>query len=801
MLIICLGISSYLGISFAKTSMEETGNDYFQKQKFHDIQIDYNYGIEEEDLHKIRDVDGVSAVEGLYQTTGFLKLKDVNRLVTVQSTTYKIDIANVVDGSLPKGNNEIAIEKVMANEDKISIGDELEIDCSSSDGKNVLVGTKFKVVGIVEHPAYSCNYVYGRRGISEKGNGNSLNFFLVSENAFNKNQIGNCYQSAIVWSEELAKFNGFDDKYKNECEKLEKKISLISKERSKLRYEKVSNNMQGKASKLPELQWNVLNRQSNVSYAMYRDNAEGLGKLSFSFAFVYIIVAIMVCYSSIGRMITKQKLLIGTQKALGYSSLEINMLYIAYSWTCTFWGCIFGVLWAVFFVEQISLKSYKPIYYFQNYIRVCEIKLTTIVILSTFVLTLISTLIACRRIISKPAVSLLKEDVVKNGKKMFFEKSKLWKKISLFKRTVFKNLINEKRHMITTIIGVGGCTALMIIGFTLKFAMSEVRDIQFNYIQKFDVSLQVEKDSNIKTFTNQLEQFKKSDYINLMDRMIGVRINDKNDIVADLLCFDSDNMNDYFALEDEATEKKVNAPKEGVLISSNTAKFYNIKVNDKIEIMKDNGEKALVPVAGIVKNYVCHFLVMSPDYYKNTMGDRVRNNTFFIKLNGEDKDKIVDSLKDKKGYIAISGKDMGISIFNNIVDSLNSVVQIMIVLSAIMSLVVVLNLIVMYINEKSKALAVMRINGYTLGEVKAFITYSEIILNFFGLLVGTFLGVILGSQILQIIENDSVTYNTSPNIMACLISCGISIVYSMIVGYIAKRRINKLELQNLNRFD
>lgn len=144
---------------------------------------------------------------------------------------------------------------------------------------------------------------------------------------------------------------------------------------------------------------------------------------------------------------------------------------------------------------------------------------------------------------------------------------------------------------------------------------------------------------------------------------------------------------------------------------------------------------------------------------------------------------------------------MGISIFNNIADSLNSVVQVMIVLSAIMSLVVVLNLIVMYINEKSKVLAIMRINGYTIGEVKGFINYSNIILNFFGLLAGTILGVALGSQILQIIENNSVTYNNSPNVAACSISCGISIFYSMVVGYIAKRRINKLPLHNLNRFD
>lgn len=891
MLIVCLGISSYLGISFAKASMQETGDHYLKKQKFHNIQITYNYGLKEEDIQEIQKIDGVSVAEGLYQATGFLKLEDVDRLVTVQSATYQVDIANVIDGRLPKEKNEIVIEKVMADEDKIIIGDDIEIDCADEKGNNPLLETKFKVVGIVEHPAYSCNYVYSRRGLSDKGNGNCLNFFLVSDKAFDKEELDQSYQSVLVWSEDLSNFNCFTKQYEEECKKIEEKISIASKDRSELRYQKLLNdanadideaqtkldsateelntskteidnvekeieenkveleelreaypnssivkegeNALKKAEKelktnkdkyekakkeytrnkedlddakidvekLVDIDWKVVNRNSNVSYALYSDNAEGLGKLSFSFAFVYIVVALMVCYSSIGRMIAKQKLIIGTQKALGYRTREILLQYIGYAWTCTFWGCAFGLLWAVFFVQPISLKSYKPIYYFQEYATICETRISVIVIAAAFILTLISTIFACKKVVSKPAVILLKEDVAKNGKQMFFERFHLWKKISLFKRTVIKNLIYEKRHMIATIIGVGGCTALMIIGFSLKYAMSDVKDIQFNHIQKFDISLQIEKDSDVNVFTEGLDQFKELEYINIMNKMIGVRLNGKDDIVADLLCFDDANMNNYFALEDDVTGEEVNAPKEGVLISSNTAQYYGIKVNDTIEVMKDNGEQVSVPVVGIVKNYVCHFLVMSPAYYENIIGENTKNNIFFIKLNGVDKGKIIEAFKDKEGYITVSGKEMGISIFDNIVDSLNSVVQVMIVLSAIMSLVVVLNLIAMYINEKSKALAVMRINGYTIREVKAFITYSDIILNFFGLIVGIILGVILATQIIKIIENDCVTYNHSPNIGACLISCGICIIYSIIVGYIAKRKINKLPLQNLNRFD
>jgi putative ABC transport system permease protein len=588
----------------------------------------------------------------------------------------------------------------------------------------------------------------------------------------------------IMWNT-LKKYNCFSTQYEEESNLIKQRIEDIAEGQN---YDQNAN-------------VNVYDREANVSYAMYKDNAEGLGKLSFSFAFVYIVVAFMVCYSSLGRMITKQKLLIGTQKALGFRASEILAQYLSYAWVCTFWGCAGGILWAVFFVERISLTSYKPIYYFEEYVTAYDLKLTAVVVICAFVLTGAATVITCRKQIRKSTVLLLKDEVVGDGKEFFFEKWRLWKQVSLFKKTIVKNLLNEKRHMVTSIIGIAGCTALMIIGFTMKFAISDVKVEQFENIQKFDVSLQVKASENGKAFTDKLDQFKKLEYISLMDQMIGVRLNSKDNIAADLLCVDADELNGYFLLEDKKTKEIVKDYKEGVLISANTAHYYHIKVNDTIDLMKQNGEKASVSVSGIVKNYVCNFLVMSPEYYRKVMGEDAVNNIYFIKLNGTKQSDLEKAVRTQKGFLDLAGKEMGISIFNNIADSLNSVIQVMIILSAIMALIVVLNLLVMYINEKSKTLAVMRINGYTVREAKSFVNFSNVILNMIGLGVGVLVGIILGYQIVMIIENDCVAYNHEPNVTACLLSCGISIVYALIIGTIDNRKINNLPLTNLNRFE
>lgn len=888
-LIVCLGIASYLGIGFAKISMEETANYYYTEQKFHNFEISYNYGLTNNDITSLLALPEIDIVEGLYRTTGFLKINEVNRLVTVQTVTKDIDIPNIIEGCLPEAENEIAIEKVMAEDDGIAVGTTITIMCEDEDGNRSLKNTEFEVVGIVEHPAYTCNYVYSRRGVSEKGNGNCLNYFLVSETAFSESIIERGYQSVLLWSDNLAECNCFEEGYKQQSSDIQEKIEemcfsqshsrLIEiKDKYRQQVAKAQKEMDGakvelddlaikmedakkqikdaknvlnslkemlpngdytkqeqqleegkaelaekeetykqaqqdiaeneikiqdaqrKIDDLSEINWNIYDRNANISFALYEDNAEGLGKLCFSFAFIYIVVSLMVCYSSIGRMITKQKKLIGTQKALGFRPIEIYLQYISYAWVSTFWGCVYGILWAVFFVEKLSLKSYKPIYYFDNYFTICDMKLISVVVLCAFVLTFLATIVACKKQINKLTVSLLKDDVIKEGKEFWFEKKKFWNKIALLRRTVIKNLLNEKSHMLTMIIGIAGCTALMIIGFTLKFAMSDVKKVQFENIQQFDISLQVKPDM-VEHFTDILEGYPGVEKIAFKDQMIGVRLNGKDNIVADLLCTDTKAMNEFFLLENDATGQTVENSDDGVYISSNTADYYNINIGDKIQLLKMNGEDVIVPVVGILKNCVCHFIVMSPSYYEKNMKELLEKNIFFLKLNGITKEELKKKLVEEEGFVSIAGKEMGISIFDNIVSSLNSVVEVMICLSAIMALIVVLNLVVMYINEKSKNLAIMRINGFTIRETKSFITFSNVILTILGLIVGVMVGIIAGIQIVCIIENDCVAYNQSPNVMACLISCGISVFYAVVIGMIGNRKINKLELNNLNRYE
>lgn len=887
-LIISLGIATYLGILFAERSMRQTGNNVFSDQAFHHFEVSNKYGITQDSIDKLLSLPDIDSAEGLYKTTGFLKLGEQDRLVTVQAFTKQVDTAKVVEGRLPEAPDEIAIEKVMAEDDGIKLDDELEIDSTEEDGESYLLNTRFKVVGVVCHPAYSCNYVYSRRGMSEKGNGNCHNFFLVAESAFNTEKYENGWPSVLLWSDSLDKLDSFSDDYEKKSDQIGESISSVAKAESDERYSDIKGKYQQKiddaekqisdaeeeiksnSSKIEESEkeleslksdleelkkvapnedyskydseivkaqeeidgyktelesaekeadekrgeladyqsdidgmtnseWSVLDRFDNVSFAMYKNNAEGLGKLGFSFAFVYIVVALMVCYSSIGRMVTKQKNLIGTQKALGFKYSEILSQYLSYSWVCTFWGCVWGILWAIFFVEKLSLKGYVQIYYFKDYVLAYNIKQIAIVVGAAYFLTTLATIIACNKYIKKNAIELLKERSIDKAKTFFFEKLFIWKKISLFKRTVIKNLLNERRHFISTIIGVSGCTALLIIGFTMKYAISDVNYKQFDEIQKFDLFLQVEEDSDHTVFENNLQSVGNVEYLSISDKMVEVELEKSNNIVADLMCANIDDLKEYFAVN--IKQQSENDIYKGAIISSNTADFYKLNIGDKITVKNRNGDKIEVEITGISENYVCHFLIISPETYKSLFADDINKNAYFIKLNGTEKDTLKAALEDNEGFISLSGKESGKSIFKNIADSLNSVIQIMICLSAIMALIVVMNLMIMYINEKTSTLAVMRINGYSLRKTKSFINIGNTVLIIIGLIIGLAVGILLGLKIVMIIENDVVAYEHIPNLRACCISCAISAAYAIIIGAIANIKISKISLTDLSRYE
>lgn len=825
-LFISLGLSTYLGIRFAGQSMRDTGGEYYRESYYNHIQVSFFYGLRQEDLEQIADIEYISRVEGGYSTTGFLELADEERLIMVQNVTEQINQASLLDGRLPINENEVVIEASMRDEDMIQIGETIAIDSINADGSSILKQSEFEVVGIVRHPEYISNYEYGRRGTSSKGNGNCLNFVLVDSSSFDQEKLDETYSSVYIWSDWIDEAEPFSEEYEERCQVVINDITSLAKRRAESRHDdmlveysnaraqtvgsmetgEMANNIEKSEMSLEEplkAEWIVVGREANANYVMFKSSIQTIRNLSMSFAFVYILVAAMVCYSTMSRMINENKIYIGTQKALGYRGFEILSKYLIYAILCVLLGAYGGVISAVYLVEDLTLNSYLPMYIFSEYPNVYEINDIIIVLLAAILLVVVATVLACRKLISTPTVRLLNYSDMEEKKEMALERSNWWKRRSLYSRSMMRNLIHDHQYVITTIIGVTGCTALMIIGFTLKFAVEDVIGKQFENIARFDMGIVVsgtDKD-DVQPFYEYLDRNDSLKYTGVKSEMVILRVNKQDYMNAGMLVSEMDNLEEYFYMADLRSEKNISIPSRGTVVNNHLANYYNVKKGDYIEIVDIYGNSHPIEVVGFFENYVNHYIIMSDDYYKDVFQEDNVVNTIYVNIKGDDNSAIKNDVEEIEKFIAFTDKEMGIEVFEAIAASINSLIQLLIFLSGVMALVVIMNLAAMYIREKERILAIMRINGFTLKETKRYIANNNNIVIAIGLIFGVILGIVLGYFVVQAIENDTTCFVEVPSIKACILGVCFSSSFAFIVNWIARRKINHLPLNKVSALD
>ncbi|MCD8218174.1 MAG: ABC transporter permease [Clostridiales bacterium] len=347
--------------------------------------------------------------------------------------------------------------------------------------------------------------------------------------------------------------------------------------------------------------------------------------------------------------------------------------------------------------------------------------------------------------------------------------------------------------MMTTIMGVVGCIALLVICFTLKMSMEESSVIQFDQYFLYQNRLVIDSSTgSAEDFEEVLEEEGIS-YTVVQDKVKNFRVDGGDWGIAHVVAAsDSEELADYMVLEDIETKENVEVPENGVLISRRCAELNDLSAGSTIELMDTEGNAVELEVAGVIEHYLSyHLFVMSDSYYEEIMGEEPDSCVFLLK--GD-----IDGL-----YEEVRGMDGLMSLRDNseyVLDaaSVNMVIAICLVLSAAMALLVILNQIVMHINKKSRELAVMRINGYTLRETRAYVYKDNIVLTVIGLILGSGVGVLLSYIVIRIFELEARRYVRTPNLRACLYSCAVGALFALIVNLIALRRVNKLKLTDVN---
>lgn len=539
--------------------------------------------------------------------------------------------------------------------------------------------------------------------------------------------------------------------------------------------------------------WILSGRNSIGDIRGVKTTVSSLDGLSISLPAIFLVVSIVVCYAAIAKMIDEQKTMIGAQKALGFTSKEILKHYMLYNILCAILGIVLGWIASVGIVEILVLYIFTKRFVFGSIPLAFAWPQALIAGALYLIVFLIATYVSCAKLVRLPATTLLRGEMPTRKKGFFFEKWRGYKKLNLYSRTMIKNVMNDKGRMMTTITGVMGCIALLIICFSMKMGIENSSVVQFDKYFLYDNRLVVDSEKgNTEEFAEVLDE-NDIDYMAIQDKLHNFRVDGGDWENAHVIATDDfEKLKDFIYLEDIESKETAEIPEDGLLVSRKCAEMFGLSEGSTVELMDSNGRTVECKIAGVIEHYLSyHLFVTSESYFESVMGEDADSCVFLLK--GD-----IDGIKDQ-----VSGMDGFLSLKDNSDDvedasSINAVIIVCLILSLVLVILILMNQVVMYINKKSKELSVMRINGYTLKETKAFVYKDNVVLVILGLILGCGCGIGLSYVIIRIIETGACRYVRTPNLLACIYSCVMVAVFAIIVNIIALKKVNHLNLTNVS---
>lgn len=515
--------------------------------------------------------------------------------------------------------------------------------------------------------------------------------------------------------------------------------------------------------------------------------------LSIVMALLFLLVAVVISFAAITRVIREQRALIGAQKALGFTPAEIFRHYTLYNLICGILGTLLGWLLGILIVENMSLYIFVP--------KFClgDVPLTftwSTALLSgalCLVVFLAATLLTCTKLVREPAVDLLRGEVPARGKRLFFEKWGFYQKLNLYSRTMVKNVLSDKGRMATTMVGVMGCTALLVACFSMKLGIQNALGTHFDQCASYNYRLVVDSQTgSVKDFAQLLEDENISCTL-IQDKLKNFRVEDGRWESAHVVAVpDTQTLEGFIRLRDIHTGEALSVPEDGVLVSRRAAEELQLSAGSTLELMDENGKTHTAMVAGVFEHYLpYHQIVTSETYYARVMGEEADPSVFLLQ---GDVSALRGQVEEQEGFLSLRDNSQ----YERSGGELDMVIAVCTVLSAVMSVLVLLNQISMYISSKARELAVMRVNGYTLSQTKAYVYKDNVVLIVLGLLAGCLFGVAMAYIDVRVIEAGAEHYVRSPNLFACLLACGIMVVFAVVVNLIALRRIKHLNLTKVS---
>ena len=547
--------------------------------------------------------------------------------------------------------------------------------------------------------------------------------------------------------------------------------------------------------------WTILPRSYNSGVGEVSTFSGVTNNLSISMAALFIIVGLLVSYFAVSRIVREQITQIGTKKALGFRQGEITVSYLLYSGIAVLVGAIVGAIVGFLLVEGIIGGVLGGMFAFGAYPAYFGWGLFLIVTIVELALVLAATYLACRSILKEHAVELLKGSKPPSGKTHFYEKWSIWDKLPLLVQTIVNNCVNDKRRVLSTIVGVAGATALIVTAITLNNDVLKSYDRHYENVYGFNAIAYAESTppqatANVEAVLK--EQGATTAQVYMKNYMME-QPNDESGILRIVSPADDDAFEALYHVNPLAGGS-VDLSAGGAWVSQAYADHFGVKAGDMLLVSGDDGTKHEVPILGFYEFWLTyHEAVIGRDYFEKEFGT-FEPNVVLADTGSVAVSDTESALSEVEGFsLIIDDATYQYGNFETFSSVSSAVVAIYLALAALMAVVVLLNLYEMFIDEKKRELIVLMINGFSVKDAKHYISYDNIVLTAIGIIAGIVLGCVMGSVTVLAIEPSTATFIKAVDGWAVGIGIVGSAALALIMSMIALRRIPKFDLTDINK--
>lgn len=545
--------------------------------------------------------------------------------------------------------------------------------------------------------------------------------------------------------------------------------------------------------------WYVLDRNSNVSFVSFEINAEKVAAVAKVFPIFFYLVAALVSLTTMTRMVEEERTQIGTLKALGYSKGSIVSKYIIYCGLASVLGSVFGLFVGFKLIPLLIWNAFGVMYHLPDFIA----EYNTRIGLTSSVLAIISTMgatvYACNEALKEKPATLMLPRAPKAGKRIMLERVKfIWSRLSFNHKATARNLFRYKKHFFMTVIGISGCTALLLTGFGLRDSLGQIANTQFEDIYKYDIVVEVdegwESDADLKNLLNDKKEIQGS--IGIISDKSEVEVEDEK-LEATLIAADLEKLKDFISIRDRKSGEPLILNKNSVIITEKLAEVLNLKNGDLFKLTNSDDEIGEFIVRGIAENYAGNNIYIHLDEYNRVFGLDDKPNYLYINTLSTDSqtlDRLTEKFLENENVLSSSILSQTKGSFGNLMESIDYIVVFIIVSSGLLAFIVLYNLTNININERKKELATLKVLGYHDYEVATYIFRETRILTIIGMFVGLVLGKFLHVFVIATVENPEYMFGRSIFALSYVFAGIITMIFSLIVNIFMKKKLKNIEM-------